>query len=704
LKNPYIIHRPLTAEDMFFGRESQFEQLTAHLLAGRRLLLLYGQRTIGKTSFLNHLPSRLGARYKIRHVGVEPRQDEHDLLWAVLVALGCAWEHPEPNREAYTTDPDAYTCAYLAGLPHLPDAPPTLFCLDAIAVTALADESGIKALTCLQDALATVDYLVLVIAVEGYPAEHGLIPEGIPKVLLGPLDEDDAENLLTVPVRGVIAYDYEAIRRVYNLSGGQPLFVQFFGQILFEQRVEAGWASLPEVEQAASHVVAFANSQFQERWEACKPVARVVLSVFPEMIGKHGIASFRDISSHLSRLGIQITVAEIEGALVQLTAAQILERLGGETYRIRSELFRSWLRQNHTAVESARLMRRYRRAPVRRISPLQQKRVDWLGVLLWMIAGLLAVFVAFTWRSRQKGIVWTVTPTATSVAVPTDMAPESATTMPITQEAGVALGHILYMGKQKPEDHWGIYIMRSDGSDPAQITANAYNDTSPVWSPDGRRIAFVSDRDGSREIYVMNADGNEQLNLSRNPAEDWTPAWSPDGKRLAFGSFRDGNWEIYVMNADGSSPTRLTRNNAADYSPAWSPDGQRLAFVSNRDGNLDIYTMDADGNNQRRFTDDKATDQYPAWSPDGKQLMWESYRDDNMEIYVANLDGSGLRNVSRDSTADDHGAAWSPWGRRIVFFSNRDDGWDLYALDLETGERTNLTMSEAQEQWPSWGP
>jgi len=75
-----------------------------------------------------------------------------------------------------------------------------------------------------------------------------------------------------------------------------------------------------------------------------------------------------------------------------------------------------------------------------------------------------------------------------------------------------------------------------------------------------------------------------------------------------------------------------------------------------------------------------------------------------MEIYIANADGSGLRNLTEDSTADDHGAAWSPDGRKIAFFSNHDHGWDIYTLDLETGERVNLTASPAIEQSPHWGP
>ncbi len=97
------------------------------------------------------------------------------------------------------------------------------------------------------------------------------------------------------------------------------------------------------------------------------------------------------------------------------------------------------------------------------------------------------------------------------------------------------------------------------------------NDSDAAWSPDGRRIAFVSDRDGLGEIYVMNADGSGQTNLTNNPADDLDPAWSPDGKRITFASERDGDYEIYVMNADGSGQTRLTDNPAHDAGSHWSP-------------------------------------------------------------------------------------------------------------------------------------
>lgn len=110
------------------------------------------------------------------------------------------------------------------------------------------------------------------------------------------------------------------------------------------------------------------------------------------------------------------------------------------------------------------------------------------------------------------------------------------------------------------------------GSRVTNLTCNLANDRDVVaWSPDGRKIAFVSYRDGNMEIYVMNADGSGVTRLTNHPGSDAHPAWSPDGRKIAFQSDRDGNSEIYVMNADGSGVTRLTYSPAYDGEPAWSP-------------------------------------------------------------------------------------------------------------------------------------
>jgi Tol biopolymer transport system component len=173
---------------------------------------------------------------------------------------------------------------------------------------------------------------------------------------------------------------------------------------------------------------------------------------------------------------------------------------------------------------------------------------------------------------------------------------------------------------------WNVHVINADGSRPKQLTNEPRpTDPMPAWSPNSGTIAFVSRRDGNFEIYRMKADGTRQIRLTKardtcpSPASglcgDRYPAWSPDGRKIAFTSSRDGNDEIYVMNADGTRQTRLTRNAGSDFKPKWSWDGRKIFFTSTRRGNLDVYAMNADGTRQvnlsRNVRDDFDPDVYP---------------------------------------------------------------------------------------------
>lgn len=229
-----------------------------------------------------------------------------------------------------------------------------------------------------------------------------------------------------------------------------------------------------------------------------------------------------------------------------------------------------------------------------------------------------------------------------------------------------------------------------------RLTNDHANDLYPSWSPDGRRIAFSSDKAGAKDIYVINADGSGLTRLTRDSSWNEHPMWSPDGKRIAFRSDRSGNWDIYVMNTDGSRQARLTTSASEEDNPAWSPDGKSIAFDSSTPGNTEIYAMRADGTKQERLTYNKAEDWRPAWSPDGHYIAFTSDRDELTRIWVMNSDGTKEIALS-DGESDDEDPTWSSDGKFIIYSSkekSKQEPWSvMYAVRIEWSDGTSCDCS-----------
>jgi Tol biopolymer transport system component len=280
--------------------------------------------------------------------------------------------------------------------------------------------------------------------------------------------------------------------------------------------------------------------------------------------------------------------------------------------------------------------------------------------------------------------------------------------------AGAVTPHVFTSDRDGDSE---IYTRAVKGS-PMKLTNNDAEDYGAVWSPDGKRLAFVSTRDGDREVFVMNADGRNVRQLTSNtttedgaPVNDQAPAWSPDGTRIAFASTRDGGEpEIYVMSADGSNQVRLTTTEVwvSDHTPAWSPDGQYIVFGSDRVSyeNYELFRMRADGTQVTRLTttEEGVDDNAPEYSPDGTRIVFSSTRSGYQhDLFTMNADGTDVRRLGGDPNLDDVFPHWTSDGTTVLFetFAGPEGrpSEDIWTIDSDGTDRRRLSTSSRGESF-----
>jgi Tol biopolymer transport system component len=170
----------------------------------------------------------------------------------------------------------------------------------------------------------------------------------------------------------------------------------------------------------------------------------------------------------------------------------------------------------------------------------------------------------------------------------------------------------------------GIYVRSaSGGSARAVVEGDGYYDY-PAFSPDGSKIAYAhaTGPTGNWDLFVIDANGKHDTQLTTDPAQDWGASWSPDGARLAFTSDRDGSSDIWIVDLASGTERNVVSSEAHDEQPAWSPDGTKIAFTSDRElERWQIFVHDVAAGTDSIVIRSDSMDRYPTWSPDGKYLL-----------------------------------------------------------------------------------
>ena len=251
---------------------------------------------------------------------------------------------------------------------------------------------------------------------------------------------------------------------------------------------------------------------------------------------------------------------------------------------------------------------------------------------------------------------------------------------------------------------YALMVADSDGFNPQTVVRSAEPLLSPSWSPDGRRLAYVSFESGNSAIYIQDISTGAREKVASFRGINGAPSFSPDGRQLALTLSRSGNPEIYVMDLGSRSLRQLTNTSAIDTEPVWSADGGTIYFTSDRGGRPQIYRVPAAGGSASRVTFEGTYNATATVSFDGKKIAVVQGAGNNYRIALMDSSLGSARWSSLSPGSLDESPSFAPNASMVLYAAREGGRGVLYAVSADARVRQRLVVANADVREPAWSP